>query len=453
VSSIWTIRRSATDAKLTGLCGGLARYWGIDPTLVRVGMALLALSGGVGLVLYLAGWLLIPVDGKTTSPIDDLLGSQARRWSKEIWVAIVVVACIISFSIFGALTPFGVGPAIVLGAIWYFGFNKDRKSRQPNSDAPSAVSAPQSQEYEFISHAGPPTPFTEAAEAWRRRIEDTARERSPQPAAFVEDSSGPTDAALWPAPPVSNVAEPPSSPADLELEQRRAFLAEPDPVGLYTPPVAAGNAETLSRLPRVDSRSARRLRLVSLIVLGLTLAGLGVADYLGAALPIAAYFGAALLVVGLSLIAATWLGRARGLLPLGVVLLVGVLATSAIATVSRYDDWTGTLHRYAAVADLPAAGDSRDFGQLTTDLSTLTLTRDTTYKAHVDLGTLTVVVPPEAHVRINYAVDSGAVEVFDTVVAAGNELSDVYQPEPSGPGVPILTLDLSADMGKVVVHR
>jgi phage shock protein PspC (stress-responsive transcriptional regulator) len=63
MSSIWTIRRSATDVKLTGLCGGVARYWEIDPVLVRVGWALLALSGGIGLVLYLAGWLLIPGRG------------------------------------------------------------------------------------------------------------------------------------------------------------------------------------------------------------------------------------------------------------------------------------------------------------------------------------------------------------------------------------------------------
>ena len=48
MSSIWTVRRSSSDVKLAGLCGGLARHWGIDPVLVRVGWALLALSGGIG---------------------------------------------------------------------------------------------------------------------------------------------------------------------------------------------------------------------------------------------------------------------------------------------------------------------------------------------------------------------------------------------------------------------
>ena len=57
MSSIWTIRRSTSDAKLAGLCGGIAKHWGVDPVLVRVAFALLALSAGMGVVLYLAGVL------------------------------------------------------------------------------------------------------------------------------------------------------------------------------------------------------------------------------------------------------------------------------------------------------------------------------------------------------------------------------------------------------------
>ncbi len=61
MSSVWTIRRSTSDVKVAGLCGGVARHWGIDPVLVRVGFVLLALTGGVGAILYVAGWLLLPV--------------------------------------------------------------------------------------------------------------------------------------------------------------------------------------------------------------------------------------------------------------------------------------------------------------------------------------------------------------------------------------------------------
>jgi phage shock protein PspC (stress-responsive transcriptional regulator) len=447
VSSMWTIRRSATDSKLTGLCGGLARYWGIDPTLVRVGAAMLALSGGIGVVLYLAGWLLIPQDGKTQARADELFGPQVRRWSKEVWLAIVVIASVIAFAIFGAITPFGVGPAIVLAGIWYFGYYRNHKP----TGAPPAVDPPDGPDYEFISYPGPATPFTEAAEAWRQRIEEHARELSAQRAMYQQEDGQSTEATSWPAPPAPNGATGPS-PAELEQERHRTFLAEPDPVGLYSPP-AETSTQTLTMLRRRDTLAAKRVRLVCFIVLGLTLSGLGVANYLGAGVPLAAFFGAALLVTGITLLAAAWLGRARGLLPLGILLLVGLLATSVVQTAIQRDEWSRTLHSYAQVAELPPNGDSRDMGRLTTDLSTLSLTGDASYRAHVDLGSLTVVVPPGARVRVNYAIDSGMVQVFDTVVAAGTELHDTVEPDGTGTATPVLTLDLSVDSGKIVVRR
>jgi phage shock protein PspC (stress-responsive transcriptional regulator) len=444
---MWTIRRSATESKLTGLCGGVARFWGIDPTLVRVGVALLALSGGIGVILYLAGWLLIPQDGKAQARVDELLGPQVRRWSKEVWLVIIVIACIISLTILGALTPFGAGPAIVLAGIWYFGFYQKTK----RSGATPAVGPPAGSDHEFISYPGPPTPFTEAAEAWRLRIEEHAQQEAAQRAESDLGGGQSRDATFWPTPPEAKDTPVPT-PADLEREQHQAFLAEPDPVGLYTP-VGDAPTQALPMLRRSNTPAARRLRLVSLIALGLTLSGLGVADYLGAPVPLVAFFGAGLLVVGMTLLAAAWLGRARGLLPLGIVLLVGLVATSVFQTTMQRDDWTRTLHSYAQADQLPPNGDSRDVGRLTTDLSKLSYTGDVTYKAHVDLGSLTVVVPPGARVRVNYTIDSGVVQVFDTVVAAGAELHNTVEPDAATAAAPVLTLDLSVDSGKILVRR
>jgi phage shock protein PspC (stress-responsive transcriptional regulator) len=442
---MWTVRRSATDSKLTGLCGGLARHWGIDSTLVRVGVAMLALSGGIGVVLYLAGWLLIPQDGRTQARADELFGPQVRRWSREVWLAIVVIACVIAFAIFGAITPFGVGPAIVLAGIWYFGYYRNHKqSGAAPPDAPPAGSQP-----EFVNYPGPATPFTEAAEVWRQRIEEHARERSAQPTVEQPDADQSVAATSWPTPPAPDSAVQ-TSPAELEQQLHQAFLAEPDPVGLYFP---AETAQTMPMQTRRDGVAARRLRLVCLIALGLTLSALGVANYLGAGVPLAVFFGAALLVTGITLLAAAWLGRARGLLPLGIVLLAGLVATSVVQTAIQRDEWAQTLHSYTQVAELPPNGDSRDMGRLTTDLSELSVTEDATYRAHVDLGSLTVVVPPGARVRVNYAIDSGMVQVFDTVVAAGAELDDTVEPDATGTTTPVLTLDLSVDSGKIVVRR
>jgi phage shock protein C len=52
--------RSKADRKLAGVCGGLAQYFNVDATLIRVLFVLLAVLGGSGLVLYLAMWIIVP---------------------------------------------------------------------------------------------------------------------------------------------------------------------------------------------------------------------------------------------------------------------------------------------------------------------------------------------------------------------------------------------------------
>jgi phage shock protein C len=52
--------RSRTDRKLAGVCGGLAQYFKLDATLIRVLFVLLTVLGGSGLLVYLAMWILVP---------------------------------------------------------------------------------------------------------------------------------------------------------------------------------------------------------------------------------------------------------------------------------------------------------------------------------------------------------------------------------------------------------
>jgi phage shock protein C len=52
--------RSATDRMIGGVCGGLARYSGIDAVLWRVGFVALTLLGGSGLLFYALLWVLMP---------------------------------------------------------------------------------------------------------------------------------------------------------------------------------------------------------------------------------------------------------------------------------------------------------------------------------------------------------------------------------------------------------
>jgi len=56
------LRRSVRNRLLGGVAAGLADYLDIDPVLVRIGFVVLAFLGGSGVLLYLAGWLLIPAE-------------------------------------------------------------------------------------------------------------------------------------------------------------------------------------------------------------------------------------------------------------------------------------------------------------------------------------------------------------------------------------------------------
>ena len=52
--------RSRTNRQLAGVCGGLAQYFNLDATLIRVLFVVLALLGGSGLVIYLVLWIIVP---------------------------------------------------------------------------------------------------------------------------------------------------------------------------------------------------------------------------------------------------------------------------------------------------------------------------------------------------------------------------------------------------------
>ncbi len=52
--------RSRSQRMIAGVCGGLADYFNIDATFVRVLFLLLAVFGGTGLVIYIVMWVIVP---------------------------------------------------------------------------------------------------------------------------------------------------------------------------------------------------------------------------------------------------------------------------------------------------------------------------------------------------------------------------------------------------------
>lgn len=89
------LRRPVSGRMLAGVAAGLARYFGVDVTLIRIALAALAIVGvagsslavaGVplylaGIPLYLACWLLIPEEGQESSIAASLLHSAHGRSS------------------------------------------------------------------------------------------------------------------------------------------------------------------------------------------------------------------------------------------------------------------------------------------------------------------------------------------------------------------------------------
>ena len=73
------LHRGGEHRILAGVAVGLADYFDIDPTLVRIGFVALTFLGGLAVPLYLAGWLLIPEEGSDTSVAEDLLARERAR--------------------------------------------------------------------------------------------------------------------------------------------------------------------------------------------------------------------------------------------------------------------------------------------------------------------------------------------------------------------------------------
>ena len=53
--------RSGSDQKIAGVCAGVANYFDIDPTIVRVIWGVLAFGYGAGIVAYIILWIIAPV--------------------------------------------------------------------------------------------------------------------------------------------------------------------------------------------------------------------------------------------------------------------------------------------------------------------------------------------------------------------------------------------------------
>jgi phage shock protein PspC (stress-responsive transcriptional regulator)/predicted membrane protein len=99
------LMRSRENRVIGGVCGGLGRYFGVDPVIFRIGAVALAFVGGAGVLLYLAALLLMPGDdgSAVVSP-----GTTGRN--RALVIGGVVLLLLVAW-------PFLLGGGFLLGAI------------------------------------------------------------------------------------------------------------------------------------------------------------------------------------------------------------------------------------------------------------------------------------------------------------------------------------------------
>jgi phage shock protein PspC (stress-responsive transcriptional regulator) len=160
-----------------GVSGALARATNTDPVLWRVVLVVLTLFGGTGLLAYLIGWLLLPADGDTATPVEALGGHGWSRTSRG-WtiVGIVVVALQLAGSISAPWRATPLIAVLVIGGVLLL-LLRDQSHRRsggagttaPPSPGPVGAPAPFAPHGPFVSPAQQPVPVWSAPPPRPRR--------------------------------------------------------------------------------------------------------------------------------------------------------------------------------------------------------------------------------------------------------------------------------------------
>ena len=104
------IYRSRGQKVLGGVCGGIGEYFNIDPVLVRLIWIGLTILGGLGFIMYLVCWLIVPLEpktGNTKLSSEDLkvyAETHGREGNKRLGYLMIVIG--LAVFLFGIMTKF-----------------------------------------------------------------------------------------------------------------------------------------------------------------------------------------------------------------------------------------------------------------------------------------------------------------------------------------------------------
>ena len=72
------LQRSRTKRMLAGVCGGIGRYFDVDPTIIRVLFVLFSLVVGGGILAYIILWIIIPEEPEAEEQTDEVPATKGE---------------------------------------------------------------------------------------------------------------------------------------------------------------------------------------------------------------------------------------------------------------------------------------------------------------------------------------------------------------------------------------
>jgi phage shock protein C len=115
------LRRSRQDRMIAGVCGGLGRYLGVDPVLLRVAFVVLTIAGGSGILIYIVAAIVIPQEkpGEELGPVHPRTGATGRILAGTALIALGTILLIDRFvgwfdKVIGPLTLVALGVAVLV---------------------------------------------------------------------------------------------------------------------------------------------------------------------------------------------------------------------------------------------------------------------------------------------------------------------------------------------------
>ncbi len=498
--------RPVHNRYIAGVCGAFARATNTDPVLWRVALPVLTVLGGFGILVYLLGWLLIPAEGDSASPVESLFGHGRSSTSK--WVTIVL-GIISAAWVVGTFSS-GIGwkivvAAAVVGAVVVIGGargnNAPRWSTRPVEPQPGTDPygygwyAASGQTAAGTPTAGGPAAGTATMSSPTAGLPTAGSATSGWPGdpASTATGTGWPESTAWPG---TAVAAPGTQPASDSLTEapQDATAAEgatiADEAGwqppAYRPPFAPGGPYAQSdpyaptaftnlyddptaypvgfpgltpgtpapppETPPAQRRRSTVARRITLFATVLVVGLLGILDATNTmSVPAPAYFAAALATVGIGLVIGSMFGRVRGPIFLGILLAIGLVVTSLT---SAYHGEQVTI-RPTSFAELPTTYQG-SVGQITVDLRKLDFAgQDRRIDLRLSAGQILVELPPNVDAHVVAKVGAGDTMIFGEHNNSGlHARANVTDDGADGPGGGEVTINANiAFAGLVEVKR